>query len=296
MDILETIGNTPLVTLRRFNGESGRVRVLVKLEGNNPGGSIKDRAALYMIRSAQGAGCLNPSQTILEATSGNTGIALAMIGSACGYRVRIAMPAGVGRERLGMIKAFGAEVELTPAEDGTDGAIRRVREIYENRPENFYLVNQFANAQNIRAHRETTGPEIFARAGETIRAIVAGLGSCGTIMGVAEYFKEQSPTTLIVGVEPQKGHRIPGLKNMEESEVPKIFNKEFIDLRMTVNDRDAFDAARALALREGIFAGMSSGAAVCAALRLARDLRWGTIVAILPDRGDRYLSTNLFNP
>ncbi|MDW7759411.1 MAG: cysteine synthase family protein [Acidobacteriota bacterium] len=294
MHILETIGNTPLVELRHLNPRKNRVRIMAKLEGHNPGGSIKDRAALYMIRAAEKAGRPAGSQTLLEATSGNTGIALAMIGAARGYRVKLVIPACASLERIRILEAFGAEVELTPAESGTDGAIRRARELMERRPAEYCLLNQFANGENVRAHRETTGPELLSQSGGEIDAVVAGLGTTGTIMGLAEFFKDNKSGTRIIGVEPEKGHAIQGLKNMEEAEVPAIFNESLLDLRLTVNDEDAYGTARSLVLREGIFAGMSSGAALSAALELARDMRSGTIAVILPDRGDRYLSTTLF--
>jgi cysteine synthase B len=294
MSILTAIGNTPVVELQHLNPRRNKVRILAKLEGSNPGGSVKDRTALYMIRAAEADGILRPGQTILEATSGNTGIALAMIGAAKGYRVKLTVPACVSRERIRTLEAFGAEVELTPEEEGTDGAIRRADLLLERTPDGYYRPNQFANGNNVLAHYETTGPEILSQTKGEVQAFVAGLGTTGTIMGVAKFMKEKKPGVMIVGVEPQKGHTIQGLKNMEESMVPEIFNPRQLDSRVYVSDDDSFQTSRLLAVREGIFAGMSSGTAVYAALELAREMDSGTIVVLLPDRGDRYLSTTLF--
>ncbi len=294
MSVLQAIGNTPLVPLANINGHKAGVRVLVKLEGNNPGGSIKDRPAYYMVKQAEETGVLNPSKTIVEATSGNTGIALAMIGAARGYRVKLFMPACVSTERQLILKSLGAEVILTPAHQGTDGAIMAAVEQVQQEPERYYMPNQFDNEANSLAHFETTAPEIYTQTGGEVDCIVAGMGTTGTIMGLARYFKEKSAATRVVGVEPPPGHSIQGLKNLSESRVPKIYVPALLDEKMTVADGEAFETARLLAVKEGIFVGMSSGAAVAAALKLARGMERGTVVAILPDRGDRYLSTTLF--
>ncbi|MEW6725992.1 PLP-dependent cysteine synthase family protein [Desulforudis sp. 1088] len=293
MDILSAIGNTPLIALQKLSPDPG-VKILGKLEGCNPGGSVKDRPAYYMVQKAEEAGELLPGKTILEATSGNTGIALAMIGAAKGYPVRLVMPGCVSMERSRILEAFGAEVVLTPAKEGTDGAIRKAHEIIGAEPDRYYMPNQFVNENNILAHYETTGPEIFAQTGGEIDVFVAGMGTTGTLMGVARYLKEQKPQVRIVGVEPVKGHAIQGLKNMEEAIVPAIYDPALLDEKIIVEDDEAFAMTRLLATREGVFVGMSSGAAVAGAIKAARQMSAGTVVVILPDRGDRYLSTTLF--
>lgn len=290
---MEAIGNTPLAELKRLN-PNPRVRVLVKLEGSNPGGSVKDRPALYMIQKAEASGVLDGGKTILEATSGNTGIALAMIGAARGYPVRLVMPECVSLERRRVLEAFGAEIVLSPGCEATDGAIRLAHEIVEREPEVYYMPNQYANDANVMAHYETTGPEILRQTGGDVDVFVAGMGTGGTLMGVARCFREKRPTVRIVGVEPTLGHKIQGLKNMQEAIVPPIYREEVLDEKIVVEDEEAFETSRQLAVREGLFVGMSSGAAVAGALRVAQSLASGTIVVLLPDRGDRYLSTVLF--
>ncbi len=274
--------------------ENPNVRIFGKLEGCNPGGAVKDRPAYYMIKEAEQSGELNKAKIILEPTSGNTGIALAMIGAAKGYKVLLVMPDCVSLERQSILEAFGAEVLLSPGEEGTDGAIRKAQHILDEDPDNYYMPNQFENEKNVLAHYETTGPEIFTQTEGEIDVFVAGLGTTGTLMGVGRYLKEQKPEIKIVGVEPKKGHKIQGLKNMEESIVPRIYNPKSLDEKVIVDDEEAFETARLLATKEGLFVGMSSGAAVAAALRIAEDIDYGTIGVILPDRGDRYLSTTLF--
>ena len=292
-DIFAAIGNTPLVELKVLNRES-KVRIFGKLEGNNPGGSVKDRPAYYMIKKAEESGALSKGRTILEPTSGNTVIALAMIGAAKGYAVKLVMPGCVSVERSRILEAFGAEVILTPAEEGTDGAIREALRIVSEEPDRYYMPNQFTNENNSLAHYETTGPEILSQTEGEIDVFVAGMGTTGTLMGTGRYLKERKPGIKIVGVEPLRGHTIQGLKNMEEAIVPKIYHPEQMDEKINIEDDEAYETARLLATKEGIFVGMSSGAAVAAALRLAKAMDTGTIVAILPDRGDRYLSTTLF--
>jgi len=293
MSILSAVGNTPLVEFTNLNCDS-KVRIFGKLEGANPGGSVKDRHAYYMIKKAEESGELVHGKIILEATSGNTGIALAMIGAAKGYKVKLIMPECVSIERRRILEAFGTEVILTPGCDGTDGAIRRAHELLRNEPKKYFMPNQFENEHNVLAHYETTGPEIFTQTKGDVDIFVAGMGTTGTLMGVGKYLKEQKPGIKIVGVEPTKGHAIQGLKNMEEALVPKIYHPELLDEKITVKDEDAFETTRLLATREGIFVGMSSGAAVAGALQIAKKITHGTIVVILPDRGDRYLSTTLF--
>lgn len=293
MDIFSAIGNTPLVELKMLNNGS-KVRIFGKLEGNNPGGSVKDRPAYYMIKKAEESGELAKGRIILEPTSGNTGIAIAMIGAAKGYKVKLVMPGCVSVERSRILEAFGAEVILTPACEGTDGAIRKAHQIIEEEPEKYYMPNQFANINNTLSHYETTGPEIFRQTEGEIDVFVAGMGTTGTLMGTGLYLKEKKPGIKIIGVEPLKGHAIQGLKNMEEAIVPQIYHPEQMDEKVNIEDDEAYETARLLATREGIFVGMSSGAAVAAALRQAQKMDAGAIVAILPDRGDRYLSTTLF--
>ncbi len=295
MRVVSVIGNTPLTELVGLNGNS-RVRIMGKLEGNNPGGSVKDRPAYYMIKKAEESGKLTKDKTILEPTSGNTGIALAMIGAAKGYRVKLVMPGCVSVERQHILKAFGAEVVLSPAKEATDGAIRLAHKLLQEDPEQYYMPNQFENENNILAHYETTGPEIFSQTNGEIDVFVAGLGTTGTIIGTGRYLREKKPSVKVVAVEPTEGHTIQGLKNMKEAIVPKIYNPKELDEKITIEDEDAFETARKLSTREGLFVGMSSGAAVAGALRVAQDMDSGTIVVILPDRGDRYLSTTLFLP
>jgi len=294
MSILSAIGNTPLVELNALNGVKSRVRIFGKLEGNNPGGSIKDRPAYWMIKKAEESGELTSGKIILEPTSGNTGIALAMIGAAKGYPVRLCMPACVSIERQHILQALGADVVLTPAKEGTDGAIRKAHQLHDAEPDKYYMPNQFKNENNVLAHYETTGPEIFSQTDGQIDVFVAGMGTTGTLMGVNRYLKEKKPTVKTIGVEPPKGHAIQGLKNMQEAIVPEIYNRDMLDDKITVEDGEAFETTRLLAAKEGIFVGMSSGAAVAGALRIAEKMTSGTIVAIMPDRGDRYLSTTLF--
>ncbi len=294
MTVLQAIGNTPLVEICRLNGRRPTVRIFAKLEGNNAGGSVKDRAALRMISAGEQAGELSPERTILEATSGNTGIALAMIGAAKGYRVKLCMAAGVSVERRRILEALGAEIVLTPSHERTDGAIRCVRRLAAESPGTYYLPNQFDNPANWLAHYETTGPEIFAQTEGAVDVFVAGMVTSGTLMGVSRFLKEAKPTVRVVGVEPPVGHGIQGLKNMQESIRPKIYDPTLLDDKITVVDQEAFAAARRLAAEEGLFVGMSSGAALAGALRVANRAARGTIVVLFPDRGDRYLSTPLF--
>lgn len=292
-DILSAIGNTPLVELKNITNHPS-VRILAKLESCNPGGSSKDRPARLMIRRAEENGMLTNGRTILEPTSGNTGIALAMIGAALGYPVKLTMPACVSIERRRILEALGAEVILSPQDKGTDGAILLAREIMAREPDRYYMPNQFENEYNALAHYESTGPEILAQTEGRIDCFVAGMGTTGTLMGTGRYLKEQLPGVRIVGVEPPRGHAIQGLKNMQEAIVPGIYDSRLLDDKITIGDDEAFATARLLAAKEGLFVGMSSGAAVAGALKLAGEMKSGIIVTVLPDRGERYLSTNLF--
>ena len=289
----QAIGNTPLVELTRL-AAGLPVRIFAKLEGNNPGGSVKDRPAWYMVKKAEESGLLSPGKTILEPTSGNTGIALAMIGAARGYRVKLVMPACVSTERRAVLEAYGAEVVLSEACQATDGAIRLAHQILADDPNRYYMPNQYANPNNPLAHYETTGPEIFRQTAGEIDVFVAGMGTSGTLMGTGRYLRDAKPGVRIVGIEPRLGHKVQGLKNMREAIIPDIYHEEELDEKLTVEDEDAFETARRLALEEGIFVGMSSGAAMAGALQVAKGMTSGVIVALLPDRGDRYLSTSLF--
>ncbi|HEX2958407.1 MAG TPA: cysteine synthase family protein [Chitinispirillaceae bacterium] len=294
--VLDAIGNTPLVTLKRiWDTDATGVRLLVKIEGANPGGSIKDRPALQMIRNAIDTGLLTKDKIILEPTSGNTGIGMAMVAAALGYKIKLLMPSCVSEERRSILSALGAEVELTPGCDRTDGAIRRAHHIYEQNADLYYMPDQFSNDANWQAHYCTTAPEIIRDTDGDVDVLVAGMGTTGTLMGCSRYFREQKFKTKVTGIEPVVNHRIQGLKNMSEAIVPPIFDKSLLDNKFTCRDDDAFDVVRDLAIKEGLFCGISSGAAVWGAITAAKDLpRGSTVCAILPDRGDRYLSTNIF--
>ena len=292
-NILNIIGNTPVVELAHLNGND-KVRIIAKIEGTNPGGSVKDRPAYYMINAAEKSGALTRDKTIIEPTSGNMGIAMAMIGAAKGYNVTLFMPECVSTERQLVLRAYGAEAVLTPAGAGVDGAIERAHQTLKSDPEKYFMPNQFENDANTLAHYETTGPEVLQQTGGEVDVFVAGMGTTGTLMGVGRYLKEKKPDVKIIGVEPTEGHTIQGLKNMVESTKPKIYHPEALDDKITVEDGEAFEMSRQLAMKEGLLVGMSSGAAVAGALRIAKDMKQGTIAVILPDRGDRYLSTTLF--
>jgi S-sulfo-L-cysteine synthase (O-acetyl-L-serine-dependent) len=291
--LLDAIGNTPLIELGNiYKGK--KVRIFGKFEGGNPGGSVKDRPALYMINKAEQSGELTRDKVIVEPTSGNTGIALAMIGAAKGYKVKLFMPECVSTERRSILTALNATVELTTACEGTDGSIKKAHDYVDAHREECYMPNQFDNEYNVLAHYETTGPEIFKQTNGKIGAFVAGIGTGGTVIGTGKYLKEKNKNILVVGVEPAEKHNIQGLKNMTESIVPKIYRPEKLDRKITVNDEEAFETTRQLAIQEGLFLGMSSGAAVAGAIKLAEEISSGDIVVLLPDRGDRYLSTSLF--
>lgn len=293
MGVIDCIGNTPLVKMEVINPHLG-VNILAKLEGNNPGGSVKDRIAYYMVKDAEEAKTLKKGDTILEATSGNTGIGLAMVGAAKGYKVKLVMPECVSLERRKVLEALGAELVLSPGNEGTDGAIKMAHKILDESHNGYFMPNQFNNPSNIKAHYETTGKEIIEQTGGNVDMFVAGMGTTGTLMGAGRRLKEFNEKIRIVGVEPFLGHRVQGLKNMKESIVPRIYDESSLDEKINIADDEAFDTTRMLALREGLFVGMSSGAAMAGALRMAGKLGRGTIVVILPDRGDRYLSTALF--
>jgi len=292
-NILETIGNTPLVKIRNLNPNSA-ARVFAKLEGFNPTGSIKDRIALKMIEQAEADGALTKDKIIIEPTSGNTGIALAMIGVVKGYRVQIVMSSAVSVERQKMIRAFGGEIILTDAELGTDGAILKTRELIAENPVAYFNPNQFSNEYNKLAHYSTTAQEIWFQTGGQITHIVSSLGTSGTIMGVGMRLKAYNPDIKIVEAQPVKGHYIQGLKNMDEAIVPELYDRTQVDVSIMVETEEAYEMARRIVAEEGIFVGMSSGAAMIAALKVAETLSSGMVVVIFPDRGEKYLSTNLF--
>jgi cysteine synthase B len=292
-DILQTIGNTPLVRINRLNPNKNTT-IYAKLEGLNPSGSIKDRIALSMIQQAEISGKLTKGKTIIEPTSGNTGVALAMIGSLKGYEVEIVMSSAVSVERRQMIKAFGGKVTLTDGKLGTDGAIRKAREMVKENPEKYFMPDQFSNEFNKIAHYRTTGEEIWKQTKGKIDYFVSALGTSGTIMGVSKVLKEHNPDIKIVCAHPVKGHYIQGLKNMEEAIVPSIYDPSQIDITIMVETEAAYEMTRQIVNQEGIFVGMSSGAAMYAAVEIARQITSGTIVVIFPDRGEKYLSTNLF--
>jgi len=291
--LLEAIGSTPIVEIGSLC-KNPAVRIMAKLEGNNPGGSVKDRPARQMILAAEASGELTADKVILEPTSGNTGIALAMIAAARGYRIKLVMPACVSMERRSVLEAYGAEIILSPGCEATDGAIRLAHKILGDDPERYYMPNQYSNPHNVLAHYETTAPEIWHQTDGKVTHVVAGVGTSGTVMGLSRFFQETSPEVRVVAVEPVLGHKIQGLKNMQEAIVPAIYNPLAYHRKMIVEDDDAFETARLLATHQGIFCGMSGGAAVAAALTLSQELASGMIVVIIPDRGDRYLSTNLF--
>jgi cysteine synthase B len=294
--LLEAIGNTPLIELKKvWDAEKTGVRILAKLEGSNPGGSVKDRIAYAMLKDAVDSGRLSHDKTILEPTSGNTGIGLAMVAAAMGFKIKLTMPACVSQERRAVLLALGAELELTPGCDKTDGAIMRARHILAEEGDAYFMPDQYANPENWRAHYRGTAPEIARDCEGGCDLFVAGMGTSGTLMGSSRYFRDSGGKTKVAGVEPELNHRIQGLKNMNESIVPAIFDPGLLDERVMVGDEEAFEATRDLALREGLFCGISSGAALAGAMRLAKDMPRGSTLAVLfPDRGDRYLSTEVF--
>jgi cysteine synthase B len=292
-NILKTIGNTPLVKINKLNPNKNTV-IFAKVEGFNPSGSIKDRIALSMIEQAEVEGKLTRDKTIIEPTSGNTGVALAMIGVLKGYEVEIVMSDAVSVERRKMIRAFGSKVTLTEGKLGTDGAIRKARELVNANPGKYFMPDQFSNEYNKITHYRTTGEEIWMQTKGKIDYFVSALGTSGTIMGVGKVLKEHNPKIKVVSAHPVKGHYIQGLKNMEEAIVPSIYDPTKIDITIMVETEAAYEMTRQIVAKEGIFVGMSSGAAMYATIELAKKIESGTIVVIFPDRGEKYLSTNLF--
>ena len=285
------VGHTPLVRLQRLPGATSNT-ILVKLEGNNPAGSVKDRPALSMIQHAEARGDIKPGDCLIEATSGNTGIALAMAAAIKGYRMILIMPDNMSAERIASMKAYGADIILTPAAGSMEGAIDLARAMQADGQGK--ILDQFANADNPRAHYETTGPEIWRDTQGTVTHFVSSMGTTGTIMGTSRYLKEQNPAIQIVGVQPEGDSKIPGIRRWPQEYLPKIYEASRVDRIIDVDQQSAENTTRALAAQEGIFAGVSSGGAVYAALQLTAQLENAVIVAIVCDRGDRYLSTGVF--
>lgn len=289
--IEQTVGNTPLVKLQRLPG-NGRNVVLAKLESHNPAGSVKDRPALNMILGAEARGEINPGDTLIEATSGNTGIALAMAASMRGYRMILIMPENMSAERRAIMKAYGAELILVPAAGGMEAAIDLARSMAANGEGR--VLDQFANPDNPLAHYTTTGPEIWRDTAGQVTHFVSAMGTTGTIMGTGRFLKEQNPAIRIIGVQPGEGASIPGIRRWKPPYVPSIFDPDLVDEILTVTQDEAEEMARLMARREGIFAGISAGGAMAACLRLAQSCTDATLVTVVCDRGDRYLSTRVF--
>jgi cysteine synthase len=294
-NVLDLIGNTPIVRINKLTGKNDAI-VLAKLERQNIGGSVKDRIAKYMIEAAEKEGKLTKDKIILEPTSGNTGIGLAIVAAVKGYKIKFVMPESVSEERKKILRAFGAELILTSKEKGTDGAIELAYKIAKKEAEKYFMPDQFNNPANVRAHYETTGKEIIEQTNGKIDMLIAAIGTTGTVMGTGKRLKEFNPKIKIVGVEPYLGHKLQGMKSLKEAYRPGIYNRKGMDEKVYIKDEDAFRTARELALKEGLLIGMSSGAVMFVALQKAKELGKGkVIVAVLPDTGERYLSTVLFD-
>ena len=285
------IGNTPLVQVRNIAPDDSN-RYLLKLEGNNPAGSVKDRPALNMIKQAQRRGDIKPGDTLIEATSGNTGIALAMAGAMLGYKLILIMPSNLSKERQLTMSVYGAELILVTKDEGMEGA-RDLAEKMQNEGKGF-LLDQFSNPDNPEAHYQTTGPEIWQQSQQKISHFVSAMGTTGTIMGTARYLKEMNPSIEIVGVRPTEGSSIPGIRRWPAAYLPEIYDDDRVDTKIDISQKEAEDTCRLMAKQEGIFCGISSGGAFAAALQLGSKLKNATIVCIVCDRGDRYLSTSVF--
>lgn len=294
-NILETIGSTPMVRINQLCPNS-KVNIFAKLEGFNPTGSIKDRIALRMVEAAEREGKLRKGHTIIEPTSGNTGIGLAIAGIVKGYPVEIVMSSAVSIERRKIIRSYGAKVILTPADEGTDGAIRLARKMVADNPDKYFMPDQFANAANYLAHYEKTAIEIWQQTDGQIDYLVCAVGTSGTLMGLSRFLRTMKPDIKVVCAHPTKGHYIQGSKNMEEAIVPEIYNPSLIDVQEMIESEEAIEMARHIIVQEGIFAGMSSGAAMLAAIRTAERIESGNIVVVFPDRAEKYLSTTMFDP
>lgn len=293
-NVLDLIGNTPLVRINKMTGKNDAT-VLAKLERQNIGGSVKDRIAKYMIEHAENEGKLTKDKIILEPTSGNTGIGLAIVAAVKGYKIKFVMSESVSEERRKILKALGAELILTSKEKGTDRAIEMAYEMVKKEPKKYFMPDQFNNKYNPLAHYETTAEEIWRDTGGEVDMIVVAIGTAGTLMGTSKRLKELNRNIKTVGVEPYLGHKIQGMKSMKEAYRPGIYNRKGMDEKVFIKDEDAFETTRELALKEGLLVGMSSGAVMFVALKKAKELGKGkTIVVILPDTGERYLSTELF--
>ena len=292
MKLIDFIGNTPLVELNHIN-PNPKVKLLAKLEGHNPGGSVKDRAAFGLIQGGIESGLIKPDSKLIEATSGNTGIALAMIARLHNLHIELVMPENSTRERVLSMRAFGAVVTLTPAEGSMEAAIDYARNKVEN--EGYIMLDQFGNQNNPNMHYKTTGPEIWRDTEGQVTHFVSAMGTTGTIMGVSRYLKEQNPNVTIVGAQPADGAKIPGIRKWPEEYLPKIFDRSRVDQIVEVAEDEAKEMTKRLAREEGVFAGMSSGGSVTAALKIIPNLESGVVVCIICDRGDKYLSTDLFD-
>ena len=292
-NILETIGRTPLVKINKLC-PNPNIDIYAKLEGFNPTGSIKDRIAIKMVEQAEAAGTLTKGKIIVEPTSGNTGIGLAIASVIKGYKLMIFMSEAVSIERRIIIRSYGGEVVLTPAEEGTDGAIRRARQLVADNPDKYFMPDQFSNAANYLAHYESTAAEIWEQMNGKIDYLVCALGTSGTIMGISRYLKKHNPNIKVVSAHPIKGHYIQGLKNMEEAIVPAIYDSSRIDFQVMIESEEAIKTARQIIKEEAIFAGMSSGAAMLAAMKIAEMINSGSMVVVFPDRAEKYLTTKLF--
>ena len=292
-NILQTIGNTPMVRINRLC-PNPNVDIYAKLEGFNPTGSIKDRIAVAMVEQAEKEGKLYPGKTIIEPTSGNTGIGLAIAGIVKGYPVEIVMSEAVSEERRKIIRSYGGKVILTPGDQATDGAIRLAHKMVDDDPEKYFMPDQFSNAGNYMAHYKSTAIEIWQQTEGRIDYLVGAIGTSGTLMGLTKFLKIMNPEIKVVCAQPIRGHYIQGLKNMEEAIVPEIYNPDIIDSQEMIESEEAIEMARRIIREEGIFAGMSSGAALLAAVRTAEKIESGNIVVVFPDRAEKYLSTSMF--
>jgi S-sulfo-L-cysteine synthase (O-acetyl-L-serine-dependent) len=297
--LLHRIGNTPLLRLERIGAEFSNVQFLAKAEWFNPGGSVKDRAGYAMIRAGERSGELHPGKIILDATSGNTGIAYAMVGAALGYRVKLCLPSSASQERKQILAAYGVELVITPGDEGTDGAIRRVKDIYAADPDKYFYPDQYSNPANPAAHYATTAPEIWDQSRGQLTHFVAGLGTSGTFVGTTRRLKELNPAIRCISFQPDSGfHGLEGMKHMATAIVPKIYDPGVADEDLAVSTEDAHRMVKRLAREEGILAGVSSGAAVCACFDVARRLPAGehaVIVTVFPDSGEKYLSERFWS-
>lgn len=293
--VTELVGNTPLLKLASVSAEVSDVRILGKAEWYNPGGSVKDRPALWMIRDGERSGALTPGKTILDATSGNTGIAYAWIGAALGYKVKLCMPENASKERKKILRAYGVEFVLTDPGEGSDGAIREVRRLYAEDPERYFYPDQYSNPANPRAHYESTAPEIWEQTGGEITHFVAGLGTSGTFVGTASRLKEYNPEIKVISFEPESAfHGLEGMKHMESAIVPEIYDPTIADENRRVATEDAYGMVKRVAREDGVLIGVSAGGAVATALEVAREIEGGVVVTILCDSADKYLSENFW--